>query len=174
MSSNRIQSRSPGAVVAVGATGVVTAFLLAFMGVHEGTRYKPYQDVAVPGLWTVCRGITNRAAPGWVVPGKTYTEAECTAKEIEIIETKVAPVIDTCRKVRITQRQWEMLVDFAWNVGTKSTCESTLMRKLNAGDCYGAAGEFDRWVKAGGRKWPGLANRRDAEQGEFVAWCGKA
>lgn len=174
MSSNRPQSRAPGAAVAVGATGVVTAFLLAFMGAHEGTRYKPYQDVAVPGLWTVCRGITNRAAHGWVVPGKTYTEAECTAKEIEIIETKIAPVIDTCRKVRITQRQWEMLADFAWNIGTKATCESTLMRKLNAGDCYGAAGEFDRWVKAGGRKWPGLAARRDAEQGEFVAWCGKA
>ena len=46
-----------------------------------------------------------------------------------------------------------------------------LMRKLNAGDCAGAAGEFERWVQAGGRKWPGLVKRRKAEEREFAPWC---
>lgn len=167
------RSVPPWVSVAVGTGGIVSAFLLSFTGQFEGTRYTPYSDPAVPGLMTVCRGITNRAAPGWVVPGKHYTEAECSDKEAQIIQVTIAPVIDKCRTVAITQRQWEMLVDFAWNVGPQTVCHSTLMRKLNAGDCLGAAGEFEKWDKAGGRRWAGLTNRRKAEAAEFKEWCGK-
>lgn len=163
----------PWVHVGVGTAGLVSAFLLAFTGKYEGTRYVPYEDPAVPGLWTVCRGVTNRAAPGWVQPGKHYTEAECADKEAKIIQTTIAPVVDACRKVSVTQRQWEMLIDFAWNVGPQNVCHSGLMRKLNAGDCQGAADQFEQWVKAGGRRWAGLVNRRQAEASEFRAWCGK-
>ncbi|WP_051082646.1 lysozyme [Uliginosibacterium gangwonense] len=165
---------SPAVSIAVGVTGIVSAFLLTFTAHFEGTRYVPYQDPAVPGLWTVCRGVTNRAAPGWVKPGRRYTESECADEEAEIIQTNIAPVIDKCRKVAITQRQWEMLVDFAWNVGPQNVCYSTLMKKLNAGDCLGAADQFEKWDNAGGRRWTGLIKRRKAEAGEFRAWCGKA
>jgi len=164
---------SPWISVAVGAGGIVSAFLLSFTARFEGTRYMPYQDPAVPGLLTVCRGITNRAAPGWVVAGRHYTEAECADKEAQIIQATIAPVINKCRAVPISQRQWEMLVDFAWNVGPQTVCHSTLMKKLNAGDCQGAADQFEHWVSAGGRRWQGLAKRREAEASEFRAWCGK-
>lgn len=165
------QYRAPGSIVKAGAVGVVTLALLAFMGRFEGERYQPYQDPAVPGLWTVCKGITNRAAPGWVVPGKLYSVEECQAKEAELIDTVFAPRIASCTRVDLTQRQWEMLIDFGWNAGVANLCGSTLMRKLNAGDCAGAAGEFERWVQAGGRKWPGLVKRRKAEEREFAPWC---
>jgi lysozyme len=166
-----IGSRSPGAIVKAGTVGVVTVFLLTFMGHHEGEKFVPYEDVAVPGLLTVCRGITNRAAPGWVIKDKRYTPAECDAKHAELIEKVFAPGVAKCTRVDITQRQWEMLMDFSWNEGIANTCGSTLMKRLNSGDCTGAVEAFDSWVYAGGRKWPGLINRRDAEQAEFVPWC---
>ncbi|WP_018609503.1 lysozyme [Uliginosibacterium gangwonense] len=165
---------APWISIGVGATGIVSAFLIAFTAHFEGTRYVAYQDPAVPGLLTVCRGITNRAAPGWVQPGRRYTEAECADKEAQIIQATIAPVIDKCRTVPISQRQWEMLIDFAWNVGPQTACHSTLMKKLNAGDCLGAASQFEQWDRAGGRRWAGLTARRKAEASEFRVWCGKA
>lgn len=169
--------RSPSAIVVAGTMGVVTTFLLTWLTTFESSGRRPlvpFEDIAVPGLWTVCNGITNRAAPGWVVPGKQYTEQECVDKEIWLIDTVFGPALSRMLKVNVTQRQWEMLIDFVWNEGIENLRTSTLLRKLNAGDCVGANAEFDRWIVAGGRKWSGLANRRDAEQGEFLGWCGRA
>jgi lysozyme len=162
---------APNTKVVAGTMGAITAGLLAFMAQFEGTRYVPYVDPAVPGLLTVCRGITNRAAPGWVVAGKKYTEQECVDKEVELLEKVFSPPLAAMLKVDVTQRQWEMLLDFEWNEGINNLRTSTLMKKLNAGDCLGAAAEFDNWIKAGGVRLKGLANRRDAEQGEFIKYC---
>jgi hypothetical protein len=52
-------------------------------------------------------------------------------------------------------------------VGLGAFEESTLLRKLNAGDYEGAAREFDRWVKGDGKVLPGLVRRRDAEEALF-------
>ncbi|MBK9497324.1 MAG: glycoside hydrolase family protein [Xanthomonadales bacterium] len=167
-------TQNPGAIVKAGSAGIVTAFLLAWLTMYESSGVRklvPFEDIAVPGLWTVCNGITNRAAPGWVVPGKRYTESECEAKEIWLIEGVFAPAIAKMVTVDITQRQWEMLIDFAWNVGLENLRTSTLLRRLNAGDCTGAVEEFDKWVRAGKRKYPGLVKRRDANQAQFVGWC---
>ncbi|NER83460.1 MAG: lysozyme, partial [Leptolyngbya sp. SIO1D8] len=45
----------------------------------------------------------------------------------------------------------------------------SLLAKLNAGDYQGAANEFPRWVKAGGRVLQGLVRRRNAEQALFLS-----
>ena len=42
------------------------------------------------------------------------------------------------------------------------------MKKLNAGDIMGAAGQFERWNKAGGKEVQGLTNRRLAERDLFL------
>lgn len=65
--------------------------------------------------------------------------------------------------VPLSQNQFDALVSFAFNVGTGALEESTLRRKLNAGDYAGAAEEFGKWVKADGRTLPGLVSRRAAE-----------
>ncbi len=39
----------------------------------EGVSYIPYKDIV--GVWTVCHGHTGKD----IMPGKTYTEAECKA-----------------------------------------------------------------------------------------------
>jgi hypothetical protein len=60
------------------------------------------------------------------------------------------------------------LISFAFNVGGGAFADSTLLRKLNAGDYKAVPSELARWTKAGGRSLPGLERRRRAE-GELFA-----
>lgn len=72
-------------------------------------------------------------------------------------------------KVGVTQCQFDALVSFCYNLGAKALSTSTLMRKLNAGDTFGAADEFLRWNKAGGKVLAGLTRRREAERALFLS-----
>ena len=60
-----------------------------------------------------------------------------------------------------SQSQFDAMVSFHYNTGAIS--RATLTRKHKAGDFAGAASEFARWNKAGGRVLKGLVNRRRAE-----------
>jgi lysozyme len=70
-------------------------------------------------------------------------------------------------KVPLAQGQFDALVSFSFNVGLGALGSSTLLRKLNAGDYRGAAAEFPRWNKAGGKVYEGLTRRRAAERSLF-------
>ncbi|NBX02694.1 MAG: lysozyme [Alphaproteobacteria bacterium] len=67
----------------------------------------------------------------------------------------------------LSQGQFDALVSFVFNLGAGALARSTLLRKLNAGDYAGAAKEFLRWDKAGGKKLAGLSRRRMAEMMMF-------
>jgi lysozyme len=80
-------------------------------------------------------------------------------------------------KVPLNENQFSSLVSFSYNVGTGALQDSTLLKKLNAGDYDGAAGEFGKWNK-GTVKNPktgkkervelrGLTTRRAAERKLF-------
>lgn len=60
--------------------------------------------------------------------------------------------------------QYSALVSFTFNLGCGSLRSSTLLQKLNRGDVQGAADEFKRWNKAGGKVLPVLVKRRVAEE----------
>ena len=76
-------------------------------------------------------------------------------------------------KVDLNPYQLGALTSLVYNAGTRILTDSTLIRKLNAGDYAGAAREFPRWNKAnqGGRlvAFPGLTKRRLAEQQLFLS-----
>lgn len=72
-------------------------------------------------------------------------------------------------RVKLTKGQFDALVSFAYNVGSRALSTSTLLKKLNAGDIKGAADEFLRWNKAGGKEMPGLTKRRKAEREVFLS-----
>ena len=59
------------------------------------------------------------------------------------------------------------LISFVYNLGEANFASSTLRRKINAGDYTGAAAEFSKWTKAGGKELPGLVTRRAAERALF-------
>ncbi|HDS5135182.1 TPA: lysozyme [Enterobacter hormaechei subsp. oharae] len=132
----------------------------------EGCRLAAYQDSV--GVWTIGYGWTQPV--NGVPVGKGMTITQDTADSLlrsglVQYEKGVTGLV----KVTINQNQFDALVDFAYNLGVKALEGSTLLKKLNAGDYAGAAAEFPKWNKAGGKVLPGLVKRREAERTLFLA-----
>jgi GH24 family phage-related lysozyme (muramidase) len=70
--------------------------------------------------------------------------------------------------VPLTQNRFDALISFTYNLGGSALASSTLLKKLNAKDYKGAAAEFPKWNKAGGKVVSGLTKRRDAEMELFL------
>jgi lysozyme len=68
----------------------------------------------------------------------------------------------------ITQGRFDALVSFAFNVGLGTLQRSTLRQKHNRGDFEGAAEEFLKYSKAGGKVLKGLLNRRKDERAIYL------
>lgn len=134
-----------------------------FIQNFEGTAHKAYLDPV--GIPTICSGSTYR-----VYLGMTETPSGCAYRLQQ--DTGVAgKAIARCTTAPLTQGQYDALVSFVFNVGGGAYCSSTLVRKLNAGDCIGASKEFRRWNRAGGRVLNGLTTRRIAEGEAFAKGC---
>lgn len=125
----------------------------------ESCRLMPYQDGG--GVWTDGWGNTHR-----VVPGVKITQEKADNDLLANVADAVDAVNDHVN-VELTQNQFDALVDFTFNCGVTAFKNSTLLRKLNAGDFDGACAELDRWVKDNGKFVTGLQRRRDAEQALF-------
>lgn len=74
-------------------------------------------------------------------------------------------------KVPLTQSMFDAIISWAFNVGAGMVHPSkqTLVRKLNQKDYVGAANEFPRWNRSGGRVLKGLTRRRNAEKDLFLS-----
>ena len=139
---------------ALGALGIVA---------HEGMKRVAYVDPV--GIVTVCAGHTRTAKLGQV-----KTEAECAEllkQDVKHAEKAVKRLV----KVPLTQPQFDALVSFVFNVGETSFAKSTLLKKVNAFDCWGAGAEFSKWTYAGGRQLPGLVKRRADERKHWETGC---
>lgn len=139
---------------------VLSAGALAAIAGFEGYRGNAYDDGV--GVQTIGYG-TTRYASGQVVktgdkitPDRALIELAASADEHQRLLAK-------CIKVPLAQREWDALVSWAYNVGTSAACNSSLVRKLNAGDYTAACIELPKWNKAGGKVLPGLVKRRSAE-----------
>lgn len=133
----------------------------------EGFSARPYKCPA--GIWTIGFGSTryedgtpvrSTDTPITLERAKSIMAATL-GKEYEAAVTRYV-------SVPVNQGQFDALVDFAYNAGAQNLRTSTLLKKLNAGDYAGAAGEFGRWVYAGTVLLPGLVKRRSAERALFL------
>ncbi|MBN3006243.1 lysozyme [Chromobacterium alkanivorans] len=127
----------------------------------EGLRLKAYQDAV--GVWTIGYGHTGPD----VTPGLVITQAQADAllaRDLSRFEAGVTRLV----QVPLNQNQFDALVSFSYNLGLGSLQNSTLLRLLNQRDYAGAAAQFPRWNKAGGKVLPGLTRRRAAEQALFL------
>lgn len=127
----------------------------------EGLRNTAYKCPA--GVWTIGYGHTSGVRKGMRC---TETQAEVWLMD-DLRESEQA--VDYLVKVPLTDNQRGALVSFVFNVGAGNFAASTLLKKLNAGDYDGAASEFARWNKAGGKILPGLTKRRQAEAALFLS-----
>jgi lysozyme len=127
----------------------------------EGLRLKAYRDAV--GILTIGYGHTGRD----VTEGLVITEAQAE----ELLRNDLMRFEDAVRKHAgpATQNRFDAMVSLAFNVGVTAFANSTLARKHRAGDPVGAANEFQRWNRAGGRPLPGLTRRRQAERRLYLA-----
>lgn len=125
----------------------------------EGLRLESYRCPA--GIPTIGWGHTSG-----VIMGDKINE-KLAEQFLDYDYTRAASAVDTLVKVPLTTNQREALISFVFNLGKGKLMGSTLLRKLNSGDYYSAAREFDKWVFAGGVKLNGLIARRKAERELF-------
>lgn len=142
--------------VGLSSVAIASVGLLALLTADEGTRYTPYRDIG--GVWTVCQGHTGPD----VIPGTTYTKKDCDELLVKNA-TKYGMAVLRCTTVPLNQNQYDAFTRFTFNVGERAFCKSTLLKKLNASDYDGACRELLRWVYVGGKRVPGLVNRRRSE-----------
>lgn len=139
---------------------------LALLKSFEGCELMAYQDSV--GVWTIGYGWTQPVNGKPVSKGMTITQDTADSLLCSGVVQYEKGVMGLV-KVAVNQNQFDALVDFAYNLGVKALEGSTLMKKLNAGDYAGAADEFPKWNKAGGKVLNGLVKRRAAERSLFLS-----
>lgn len=132
---------------------------------YEALRTKAYLDDAKK--WTIGYGHTGYVGNQPVGAGMVITEQQAE----ELLKQRLPEFEDAVRssvKAPLTQNQYDALVSLAYNIGPKKFKNSTLVKKLNAGDVEGAAEQFMVWRNAGGKVNNGLINRRNREREMFL------
>lgn len=133
----------------------------------EGFRADPYLDAV--GVPTIGYGST------YYPDGQRVRLTDPPISEPEarrLMQATLAEFedgISAALRVGVTQSQFDALVCWAFNIGVSAAQNSTLMKKLNSGDYFGAADQFLRWNKAGGVVLRGLSRRRAAERELFLS-----
>jgi len=126
----------------------------------EGCRLKAYPDPGSGGdPWTIGWGATG---PG-IRRGVVWTQAQADGRLATDLVGYEAGVVKALAGSPATDNQRGALISMAYNIGTGALASSTLIKKHRAGDYAGAAAEFARWNKAGGKVLAGLTRRRAAE-----------
>ena len=123
----------------------------------EGLYLKAY--VCPAGVLTIGYGHTRGVKPGDEInelQAELYLREDVEACEIQL----------NYLTLPINQHQFDALCSFIFNLGIGNFMQSTLLKKLKAGDKT-AADEILRWDKSGGKVLPGLTARRKAEYDLF-------
>jgi GH24 family phage-related lysozyme (muramidase) len=145
---------------------------------HEGVRLKPYRCPAL--LWTIGVGHVlypqqaklkmeeRKAFPLNPEHDRQWTEGGIDAIFRSDLTRFETGVLRLCPRAIDSQTQFDALVSFSFNVGLGNLQSSTLRMKYNRGEIEGAADEFLKWVRGGGRILPGLVSRRQDERSIFL------
>lgn len=139
---------------------------IALIKEFEGCSLTAYKDSV--GVLTIGYGWTHVVDGKPLRNGMTIDQAAAE----RLLKTGLVGYENNVMKlvrVKLSQGQFDALVSFAYNLGARSLSTSTLLKKLNAGDYTGAADEFPRWNKAGGKALNGLTRRREAEKALFLS-----
>lgn len=128
---------------------------------REGLRLKAYRCPA--DVWTIGYGSTSGVCEGMEITQEQADER--LRKDVAVAERCVNASV----KGAITQGQYDAITCWTFNLGCGNLRKSTLLQKVNSGDDLGAADEFLRWTKAGGKVLAGLVARRNDERALFLS-----
>jgi lysozyme len=137
----------------------LSAASLIGIAAHEG--YREYAYTPVPG---------DRLTLGFgdaqgVKPGQRTDPVRALVRlgdQVSMFERELKACVGD---VPMYQHEWDAMISWVFNVGSKAACNSTLVKKLkqNPPDYVGACNELLRWNKFQGRELKGLTLRRQEE-----------
>lgn len=139
-------------LTSLGAASIIAVAGGYLVGPWEGKENKAYKDIV--GIPSICFGETLG-----VKMGDYRTDEQCEqslAKELSSYNKAMKKHV----KVPLQPYEEVAYTSFVWNLGETNFKNSTMLKKLNAGDHIGACNEFPKWNKAGGVEVKGLTNRR--------------
>jgi lysozyme len=132
---------------------------LAIIKTCEGLRLAKYLCPA--GVWTIGYGHTGHIPKSPIIK----SEAEILlAIDLASVEKMMSRYV----RLELNINQKGALISLIFNIGIGNFRASTLRMKLNRGDLAGAADEFPKWRKGGGKVLPGLVKRREMERALFL------
>lgn len=140
---------------------------LTILQYFESCRLEAYWD-ADGKVWTIGWGDTGPD----VVEGLRITQAEADERLQRRLAREFVPGVLKALTRPVNQAQLDAMVDLAYNIGVSAFQGSTLVRLFNAGDQAGAAEQFPRWNKSGGKVLLGLRRRRAADRARFLGASG--
>ena len=139
--------------------GGIDALLKKF----EGCKLSSYRCPA--NVLTVGYGHTSAAGRPEVTEGMKITQDQAEAiLRADLVRYEKG--VEALLKQPVTQHQFDVLTDFAYNAGLGNLKSSTLLKKVNAGQFAAVPAELMKWTKGGGKVLTGLVRRRQAE----AAW----
>lgn len=141
------------------AIAALTLSAAGFTGIllHEGYSDKPI--IPVPGdVPTIGFGTTEG-----VKPTDTITPPKAVARALQDV-SKFEGALKQCIKVPLHQYEYDAAIQLSYNIGSKAFCNSTVVKRFNAGDYEGACNAFLMWDKFQGKPLKGLQIRREKER----------
>lgn len=139
---------------------------IALMHFYEGCSLSAYPDPATGGApWTIGWGDTGPD----VKQGMVITQQEADERFQNRLAREFEPGVRSALQGRdVTQREFDALVCFAYNLGLASLRSSTLLKMIHSGDKRAASEQFARWDRANGKRMLGLHRRRISERALFL------
>ncbi len=138
----------------------------ALLKKFEGCKLSSYRCPA--NVCTIGYGHTSAAGAPEVTDGMKITQKDADdilRRDLVKYETAVYGVV----KQPLTQHQFDVLVDFAYNAGVGALQKSTLLKKVNAAQFDDVPAELMKWTKGGGKVLAGLVRRRQAESAWWIS-----
>jgi lysozyme len=136
----------------------ISESMIAVIKKFEGLRLKAYKCPA--GVYTIGYGHTENVFADSEI--SELMADQILRKDLEKFEQTINNL-----DLPLLQCEFDALVSFVFNVGIGNFNKSTLKKLLLQKKFFYAAKEFDKWVFAGGKKLPGLQNRRNKERKIF-------
>lgn len=128
--------------------------------------YRVYRDCI--GVVTAGFGHTARAGAPVPIMGQIWSMEKCDAVLKADLSIFAKEVDHQLSNVVVLQREFDAMVDLAFNIGLGNFKSSSLLRHYRAGRKVEAANDFLAWNRAGGKVVSGLEKRREAERQWFL------
>ena len=134
----------------------------ALVGIATREGYTDKAIIPTTGdVPTLGFGMTQRPDGTPVKIGDTTNPVQALQRTLAYIQRDEAK-IRQCVTAPLYQAEYDLYLNFAYNIGIGGFCQSTLVKKLNAGDYVGACNAILDWRKAAGYDCSTPGNKRCA------------